>query len=287
MRTWFITGTSSGIGWHLTEQLIARGERVAATARNLEVLTDLLAVASGRLWTAELDVTDFAAVRATVGRAFADLGRIDMVVSNAGYGQFGAAEELSDELITRQLDTNLIGSIQLARTVIPHLREQGGGRIIQISSAGGQTAVPGMSLYHASKWGIEGFLEAVAGEVATFDIEITLVEPGFAATGFYSPSSIQLAPALEVYRQTSLGELRDVFASGAAAAYAPGDPAKMAAAIIDSADASPAPRRLVLGSDAYESIERALQERLAALRSQEQAARSTDIDRPEATATPR
>jgi NAD(P)-dependent dehydrogenase (short-subunit alcohol dehydrogenase family) len=141
-KTWFITGTSSGFGRTLTEKLLARGDRVAATLRKVNVLDDLKAQHGDDLWVASLDVTDAEAVRRVVDRAFATMGRIDVVVNNAAYGLFGAAEEVSDDQIRHQIDTNLIGSIQVIRTALPHLRAQGGGRVLQVSSEGGQIAYP-------------------------------------------------------------------------------------------------------------------------------------------------
>jgi NAD(P)-dependent dehydrogenase (short-subunit alcohol dehydrogenase family) len=271
MSTWFITGTSTGFGRHLAEQLLARGDRVAATVRRLDTMADLAQRYGDRLWVAELDVTDTAEVRTTIDRAFAELGRVDVVVSNAGYGQAGAAEELTDESISRQLDTNLLGSIQVVRAVLPHLRAQGGGRILQLSSMGGQIAFPGLSVYHASKWGIEGFLEAVRDEVAPFGIGITIVEPGAAHTDFGS-RSLGVAPAMAEYAQVMAPFRNQLTAAGAV----PGDPAKMAAAMIESADRSPAPRRLTLGSDAYELVTTALRDRLDALVTERDLAYSTD-----------
>ena len=166
-RSWFITGVSSGFGRHLTEQLLARGERVAGTARKLATLDDLKAQYGDRFWLASLDVTDTPAIRRVVDEAFGVFGRIDVIVNNAGYALLGAAEEVSDEQIAHQLATNLLGSIQVVRAALPHLRAQGGGRILQVSSVGGQIAVPGLSLYHATKWGIEGFLEAQIHTVLT------------------------------------------------------------------------------------------------------------------------
>ncbi len=182
--TWLITGASRGFGRELTEQLLARGDRVAATLRRPERLEGLAARYRDRLWIRALDVTDTAQIRQVVDAAFAELGRIDVVVSNAGHGLFGAAEEVSDAQIERQVRTNLTGAIQLARAVVPHLRAQGGGRILQLSSMGGQIAFPGLSIYHATQWGIEGFYESLAAEVAPFGIDTILVEPGFARTGF-------------------------------------------------------------------------------------------------------
>lgn len=156
MKTWLITGTSTGLGRLLCEQLLERGDRVIATLRKQGALDDLLALHGDRLQILTLDVTDTAAIIAVVSQAFEAAGRIDVIVSNAGYGLFGAAEEASPEQIERQLATNLTGSIHLIRAVLPHLRAQGGGRIVQVSSEGGQIAYPGFSLYHATKWGIEG-----------------------------------------------------------------------------------------------------------------------------------
>ena len=140
-----------------------------------------------------LDLNDVAAIRRTADRAFGEMGRIDVVVSNAGYGLFGAAEELSDAQIDRQIATNLVGSIQLIRASLPHLRAQGGGRVLQLSSTGGQVAYPNFSLYHATKWGIEGFVEAVAQETASFGIDFVLVEPGPTGTNS-APISIGPKP---------------------------------------------------------------------------------------------
>ena len=146
-KTWFITGSSSGFGRALTETLLERGNRVAATLRKVNALDDLKEQYGEQIWVAPLDVTDTTAVRAVVERAFDHMGRIDVVVNNAGYGLFGAAEEVSDDQIQRQIDTNLIGSIQVIRAALPLLRAQGGGRILQLSSAGGQTTFPNFSLY--------------------------------------------------------------------------------------------------------------------------------------------
>ncbi len=147
-----------------------------------------------------LELTDTTAIRDVIDRSFTNLGRIDVIVSNAGYGLFGAAEELSDEQVEHIIATNLTGSINLIRAALPHLRAQGGGRVIQLSSYGGQVAFPGNSLYHATKWGIEGFVEAVAQEVTPFGIGMTLVEPGGAHTEFRHRSA-QVADLATEYDQ--------------------------------------------------------------------------------------
>lgn len=276
-RTWFITGTSSGFGRHLTEQLLRRGDRVAATARRTETLDDLAERYGDQLWRARLDVADTAELRQVVNRAFTELGRVEVVVSNAGYGLFGAAEELSDEQIDRQIATNLTASIQLARAATPHLRALGGGRFVQIASVGGQIALPAMSLYHATKWGVEGFWESAAAELAPFDIGVTIVEPGMSRTNFASGGSV-LGTPLPAYAQGPSGQLRRTISGELPPLPTPGDPAKIAAAIIASADQPHPPLRLTLGSDAHTLATTALSERLAALHTARALAHSTDTD---------
>lgn len=276
-RTWFITGTSSGLGRSMTEQLLARGDRVAATLRTPSRLDDLKTRYGESLWLATLDVTDTDAIRRTVEHAFDELGHIDVVVSNAGYGLFGAGEELTDDQIRHQLDTNLIGSIQLIRAVLPFLRAQGGGRIIQVSSEGGQIAYPNASLYHASKWGIEGFVESVAQEVAPFGIEFTLAEPGPTATNF-GAGLVSPAP-MAAYADTPAGHFRQAIADGDFSdfgLFSDGD--KVASAIVATADVSPAPHRQVYGSDTWQRVATAYRERMAALVAQRDAAALTDFD---------
>ena len=259
-KTWFITGTSSGFGRMMTDSLLARGDRVAATLRKVDGLDDLKVKHGGRLWVAQLDVTDVIAVRRVVDQAFEDLGRIDVIVNNAAYGLVGAAEELTDGQIRQQIETNLIGSIQVIRAALPHLRAQGGGRILQVSSEGGQIAYPAFSLYHATKWGIEGFVEAVAQEVAQFNIAFTIAEPGPTRTAF--GMNIVIASALAVYDGTPVGMVRRAVAERS---FQFSEPAKLVEAMINSADQSPAPHRLVMGSGAYDRVRTALLERLAAL----------------------
>jgi NAD(P)-dependent dehydrogenase (short-subunit alcohol dehydrogenase family) len=269
MRTWLITGASRGIGRELTAQLLTRGDRVAATLRRPEQLDDLAAEHGDRLWTARLDVTDTARLRGVVDAAFADLGRVDVVVSNAGYGVFGAAEELTDAHVEDVLATDLTASIQLARAVVPHLRAQGGGRILQVSSMGGHIAFPGLSLYHAAKWGIEGFFEALAPEVAPFGIRTTLVEPGMIRTTFYE-SGVR-APQLDAYRDNPAVSRGDRPLESM-----PGDRAKVAAAMIEVGESADPPARLLLGSDAYALVRAALADRLAAVEAQRELAPTTD-----------
>ena len=273
-RSWFITGVSSGFGRQLTEQLLERGDRVVGTVRDTGKVADLIERYPEAFRAEVLDVTDTAVIREVVERSFARLGRIDVIISNAGYGLFGAAEELSDKQIGYMIATNLVGSIQLIRAVLPHLRSQGGGRIIQISSYGGQVAFPGNSMYHATKWGIEGFVESVAQEVASFGIGMTIVEPGGARTEFRYGSA-QVAELMPIYDKTPAHSfLRMLDPKNG---LAPGDPARMAARIIESVNVEPAPLRMVLGSQALESTLTTLRKRIANFEAQKEIAASTDF----------
>jgi NAD(P)-dependent dehydrogenase (short-subunit alcohol dehydrogenase family) len=273
-KTWFITGTSSGLGRLLVERLLARGDRVVGTLRRLRALDDLVVQYGDRLRILTLDVTDANAVRATVAHAFEEMGRIDVVVSNAGYGLFGAAEEVTDEQLEQQIATNLIGSIQLIRASLPHLREQGGGRIVQVSSEGGQVVYPGFSLYHATKWGIEGFVESVAQEVAPFGIDFVIVEPGPTGTSF--GANLVSPEPMPVYADTPAGEIRRHISSNAFPLT--GDAGKTVDALIVAADADRPSLRLALGSTSYHSISKALTGRLVELEAQKDVTLSTDVD---------
>lgn len=273
-KTWFITGTSSGLGREMTEQLLSRGDSVVATVRRADQLDALQAQYGERLVVLTLDILDTAGIRSAVADAFQRMGRIDVVVSNAGYGLFGAAEELDDAQIDQQIATNLTGSIQLIRAVLPHLRQQGGGRIMQVSSEGGQITYPNFSLYHATKWGIEGFVEAVAKEVAPFGIDFIIAEPGPTVTNF--GAGLVHGKPMDVYEATPAGDVRRAVASGSFDIK--GDAARTVAAMIAAADMERPALRLALGSIAYRSISTALAERLAAIEAQRDVAFSADRD---------
>lgn len=273
-KNWLITGTSTGLGRLLTEQLLERGDRVIATLRRNGALDDLLAAHGDRLQVVNFDVTDTLAMRGAVSQAFTKFGRIDVVVSNAGYGLFGAAEEASDEQIERQIATNLTGSIQFIRAVLPHLRKQGGGRIVQVSSEGGQIAYPCFSLYHATKWGIEGFVESVAQEVAPFGIDIIIAEPGPTATHFADGLDRTLTNS--AYEDTPAGEVRRALASGAFAIK--GDAQKSVSLLIETIDMPTPPFRLALGSTAYNSLSNALNKRISVLEANKEITLSADMD---------
>ena len=257
-KTWMITGVSSGFGREMTEQLLSAGDRVIGTVRSTAKVADLIKKYPDTFDCVILDVTDAAKVTETVNEAAAKHGRIDVYVSNAGYGLFGAAEELSLEEIDRILNTNLRGSIAFIRAAIPHLRKQGGGRIIQISSYGGQVAYPGNSLYHATKFGID----------------VTIVEPGGARTEFrYGSARVaKLMPEYDGSATHAFLKMLDP-KNG----LAPGDPAKMAARIIESADTEKPLLHMVLGSQALKATIATLQKRLAEYETETELAASTDI----------
>lgn len=273
-KVWFITGVSSGFGLEITKQLLARGDVVAGTVRNPQSTEELAALHPDTFVRFTLDVRDRAALRDAVNRTAEKFGRIDVLVNNAGYGLFGAAEELSDDEIDAVVGTNLLGSITAVRAVLPHMRRQKSGRIIQISSYGGQVAYPGNSMYHATKFGIEGFCESVAQEVASFGIRFTIVEPGGARTDFR-------------YRSAHVANLLPDYDGNPAHAFlkmldpknglAAGDPVRMASRIIEAGDDEAAPLRIVLGFQALHATLETLEKRLAELRTQEDLARSTDF----------
>lgn len=271
-NTWLITGVSSGFGNEMTRQLLEAGKTVVGTVRSKDKVEELIERYPDTFDCVILDVTDVPAVHEVVDAAFARHGAIDVVVSNAGYGLFGAAEELTDADIDKIIATDLTGSIQVIRTALPHLRAQGRGRIIQVSSYGGQVAFAANSLYHTCKFGIEGFCESVAQEVAKFGIGVTIVEPGGARTEFRYGSA-HVADLMPEYDHVH-GFLNMLDPSKGLAA---GDPAKMAARMIESVAIEPAPLRQVYGSQALRDTIARLEERVADYRTQTELAASTDI----------
>jgi NAD(P)-dependent dehydrogenase (short-subunit alcohol dehydrogenase family) len=273
-KTWLITGASRGIGRELTERALARGDRVAATLRDSAQLKDL--ASNDRLTTYRLDVTDPDAIARTLDTAFADHdGRIDVVVSNAGHGVFGTAEDVTDAQVGAMLATNLTGSIQLARRAAPHLRAQGGGTLVQLSSMGGHIAFPGFALYHATKWGIEGFYEALQQEVAPFGIHTMLVEPGMVRTSFYDAAT--RVPPSDPYKNGPADR------APIPVDQMPGSQSGVAHAIIAAAAGdAPPPRRLLLNSDAYTLVTTALRARLADFEAQRASAEAADAEVPAA-----
>ncbi|MGO9934647.1 MAG: SDR family oxidoreductase [Steroidobacteraceae bacterium] len=240
-KVWFITGTSKGFGRVWTEAALARGDRVAASARDVKTLAPLLERYGDQIAALTLDVTDKAAVDAAIADAHARFSRLDVVVNNAGYGLFGAIEEVSEAEARAQVETNLFGALWVTQAALPIMRAQKSGHIIQVSSIGGVNAFPTVGLYHASKWGLEGFSQSLAAEVAAFGIKVTIVEPGGYATDWGGPSAQRAAP-IPAY-------------DGARAAIAsvrgrnmPGDPDATGPAILKIVDAKDPPLRIFFGS---------------------------------------
>ena len=241
-KTWFITGTSRGFGREWAIAALERGDKVAATARDTSTLDDLVAKYGDALLPIKLDVTDRAADFAAVKQAQEYLGRLDIVINNAGYGHFGMVEELSEQDVRDQLETNLFGALWVTQAALPYLREQGSGHIIQVSSIGGISAFLNVGAYHASKWGLEGFSQALAQEVKPFGINVTLVEPGGYDTDWAGPSSKTSAqnPAYDKVREMAAEQRAKRVAS-------PGVPSATRAAILRIVDAETPPLRIFLG----------------------------------------
>jgi NAD(P)-dependent dehydrogenase (short-subunit alcohol dehydrogenase family) len=269
-RHWFVTGASGGLGRHLTEHALRNGDRVTATARRPAALEDLGETYGDRLTVEILDLTRPADVDEVVGRVLRS-GPVDIVVNNAGYAVVGAAEEMTVAQIRDQIEVLLLAPMVITRAFLRPMREQGGGRIIQISSVGGQVGIPTHSSYHAGKWGLEGFTESVSREVCDFDVHLTLVEPGATRTGF--ASALQYTTETTAYRDNAVGRTRRYLETADESAFT-GDPAKLAAAIYDTTRHPSPPLRLAFGSDTYSAIHAALTERLTALESQRNLAAS-------------
>ncbi len=241
-KVWFITGTSRGFGREWAIAALERGDQVAATARDASTLEDLVAHYGDLILPLELDVNDHASDFAAVATAHEHFGRLDVVINNAGYGQFGMIEELSEAEARDQIETNLFGALWITQAALPFLRAQGSGHIIQVTSIGGITAFGGIGMYHASKWALEGLTQALAQEVAEFGVHVTLVEPGGYATD-WGGSSARHTTANPAY-----DELRARTNAWRARRMAkPGDPKATRAAILTIVDADAPPLRVFFG----------------------------------------
>lgn len=244
-RVWLITGASRGLGKQWAIAALDRGDRVAATARDIAALTDLSERYGDALHPIRLDVTDRAACFAAVAETRERFGRIDVVVNNAGYGQYGFVEELSETEARQQMDTNFFGALWVTQAALPHLREQGSGHIVQVSSIGGVTAFPNLGAYHASKWALEGMSQALAQEVAPFGVRVTIAEPGGFDTEWITAAPYaDPLPAYDSQRagfESARGDRRTDL----------GDPAATRAAILAIVDADEPPLRVFLGKYAF------------------------------------
>jgi NAD(P)-dependent dehydrogenase (short-subunit alcohol dehydrogenase family) len=255
-KVWFVTGASSGFGRLWSTAALERGDRVVATARTPAALDDLVAEHADTLLVLPLDVTDRTAVFAAVERAALRFGRLDVVVNNAGYGQFGMVEELTEQELRAQLETNFFGAAWVTQAVLPVLRGQGGGHLLQVTSEGGVRAFPGIGAYHASKWALEGLSESLRQEVAGFGIHVTCVEPGPYATNWLDRGSRRSAPS-DVYTDVRAASTPE---------FVVGDPAATSDAVLALVDDEAPPARLVLGRVLPE-IEADYAERLSTWRS--------------------
>lgn len=247
-RVWLITGVSTGFGRELAKAVLARGGIVAGTLRREEQLAEFRSLVPGRAFAYQLDVTDHAAIPGVVQRATHEAGEIEVLVNNAGYGLFGAVEEVSDAEARQVLETNFFGLVSVTKAVLPQMRQRCRGHIVNFSSVAGFVGLPGSGFYCASKYAVEGLSESLALEIASFGIKVTLVEPGGFRTNFAGGSKVFAANALAEYADTPAGKRRGMVTQYQG--HEPGDPVKAAAAVIQVVEAKSPPLRLVLGADA-------------------------------------
>ncbi len=255
-KIWFITGASKGFGRAFTTAALERGDRVAATARDRAALADLADAYGERVLPLALDVTDRRRAFAAVDDAHQHFGRLDVVVNNAGYGHFGAVEELSEADLRDQLEANLFGAVWVTQAALPHLRAQGSGHVVQVSSIGGVGAFANLGAYHASKWALEAISESLAQEVAELGVHVTIVEPAGYGTDWAGASARHSTPRPEY----------DFVREAAArrrGAVAPGDPAAAAQALLEVVDAPQPPLRVLFGAPAEGIVTGIYERRLA------------------------
>ncbi|MBC9934705.1 oxidoreductase [Chitinophaga qingshengii] len=251
-KVWFITGSSRGLGRSLTEAVLQTGDKVVATARNIRQLEDLVDRYGDQIWPLALDVTDYKNVPQAIAKAVQHFGRIDVLVNNAGFGIIGAAEAYTGEQVRSQLETNFYAPIEITRAVLPYMRRQGGGRILQISSIGGRVGTAGLSMYQAAKFGLSGFAEALANEVQPLGIFVTSIEPGGFRTD-WAGASMTYAPEIEGY--DVVNQRTRFFQSGS---FVPvGDANKAAKAMVALVQHPAPPVHLVLGSEAISLLQKA------------------------------
>jgi NAD(P)-dependent dehydrogenase (short-subunit alcohol dehydrogenase family) len=274
-EVFLITGSSRGLGRAITEAALEAGHRVAATARRPEQLDDLAARYGDPLATIALDVTDYDAATRAVQQTVETFGRLDVVVNNAGYADLASVEDMTIDAFRAQIDTNLLGVVNVTKAALPVLRRQGSGHIIQVSSLGGRIANAGLSAYQAAKFAVGGFSEALAQEVAPLGIKVTVLEPGGMRTD-WAGSSMTIPPISEPYSQT-VGALASIMHGGSGQGPA-GDPAKVADVLLQVAAMDEPPLRLLLGSDAVTYAKAAAQARADADAAWRELSATTDHD---------
>lgn len=270
---WFITGCSTGFGRSLAEAVLARGERVVATARDVARVADLEG-ASDRLLPLALDVTDDAQIAAAVDAARERFGRVDVLVNNAGYGYQASIEEGEDAEIRAQFDANVFGLFALTRAVLPLMRAQGGGHVINITSVAGLVGFPGSGYYAASKHAVEGWSDALAAEVAPLGLHVTCVEPGPFRTDWAGRSLRQTPVRIDAY-QATVGQRME--STRSVSGRQAGDPERAAAAIIALAEEAEPPRHMVLGAWGIDQVTERLRRRLKEIEARREAAIATDF----------
>ena len=248
-RVWFITGSSTGFGRILAEEVLKDGGKVVATARNVSHVIDLEQTYPGRVKAVVLDVTRKEQATAAVAQAIATFGRIDVLVNNAGYGLVGAVEEAADDEIVRQIDTNVYGVIHVTRAALPQLRKQKSGHILNLSSIGGLVATAGFSFYNLTKFALEGLSEGLAGELAPLGVKVTIIEPGPFRTDFADRSATITSTEIADYVPT-VGKTREYIRK--IAGTQKGDPVRAAHAMMAVVDSPEPPLRLLLGKMALE-----------------------------------
>jgi NAD(P)-dependent dehydrogenase (short-subunit alcohol dehydrogenase family) len=270
---WFITGCSTGFGRSLAKAVLARGERVVATARDVARVADLEG-ASDRLLPLALDVTDDAQIAAAVDAARERFGRVDVLVNNAGYGYQASIEEGEDAEIRAQFDANVFGLFALTRAVLPLMRAQGGGHVINITSVAGLVGFPGSGYYAASKHAVEGWSDALAAEVGPLGLHVTCVEPGPFRTDWAGRSLRQTPVRIDAY-QATVGQRME--STRSVSGRQAGDPERAAAAIISLAEEAEPPRHMVLGAWGIDQVTERLRRRLKEIEARREAAIATDF----------
>ncbi|NED11476.1 oxidoreductase [Streptomyces sp. SID9124] len=274
-RVWLITGASSGFGRSLAAAALAAGDTVVATARRPEALDDLVAAHPDRAVAVQLDVTDTARIADVVADTVLWYGRIDVVVNNAGMGLVGAVEETSDRELRDLMDLHFFGPAALVRAVLPHMRRNGSGAVVQMSSMGGRFTFPGVGGYSATKFALEGLSEALAAEVAPHGIKVLIVEPGSFRTGFAGGGALRQSAPLDAYAD-SVGPVRTGLPDSDGKQE--GDPDKAAAAILTALAAEDTPLRLPLGNDATDAVLGALEAARTEVLAWEKVSRSTGFE---------
>ncbi|KAA2236304.1 oxidoreductase [Salinarimonas soli] len=266
-KVWFITGASSGFGRALAEAVLARGDRAVLAARRREALEEIASLYPDTALALALDVTDADARERAVAEALERFGRIDVLANIAGRGSLGAAEEFSPQQLREQMEMNFFAAAEMTRAVLPAMRAQGSGHVLQLTSIGGLASFPAFAPYCASKYALEGWSEALAGEVAPLGIRVTIVEPGAFRTEFAGASNMRPAARIDAYRPVIEPVERYLYGSDG---QQPGDPARAAQAMIQAVESGKPPLRLLLGSDAiglWETKRAAVDADLAAWRS--------------------